>query len=84
MYPSLLPSYLLLLLLFILLCEEGVNPPDLGEHAAICQAEAETKEPQAELGGWKGERSGEKAQGKCERSRNHLTVPLFRDLVSAS
>lgn len=48
--PSLSP-YLLLLLLFILLGEEGVNPPDLGEHAAVRQAEAEAEEPEAELGG---------------------------------
>lgn len=44
-----LPPYLLLLLLFVLLREEGVDPPDLGEHAAVRQAEAEAEEPQAEL-----------------------------------
>lgn len=49
--PSKLPSYLLFLLFLVLLCEEGVDPPDLGEHAAICQAEAEAEEPQAELEG---------------------------------
>lgn len=47
--PPTLPPYLLLLLLFVLLCEECVDPPDLGEHAAIRQAEAEAQEPQAEL-----------------------------------
>lgn len=49
------PPYLLLLLLFVLLCEEGVDPPDLGEHAAVGQAEAEAEEPQAELKGRRGE-----------------------------
>lgn len=47
--PPLPSSYLLLLLLFLLLCEERVNPPDLGEHAAVRQAEAEAEEPEAEL-----------------------------------
>lgn len=50
LHLSSLHSYLLLLLLFILLGEEGVNPPDLGEHAAVRQAEAEAEEPEAELG----------------------------------
>lgn len=43
------PAHLLLLLLLILLGEEGVDPPDLGEHAAVRQAKAEAEEPQAEL-----------------------------------
>lgn len=42
-------AYLLPLLLLVLLGEEGVDPPDLGEHAAVRQAEAEAEEPQAEL-----------------------------------
>lgn len=41
--------HLLFLLLLILLGEEGVNPPDLGEHATVRQAEAEAQEPQAKL-----------------------------------
>lgn len=28
-----------------------MNPPDLGEHAAVRQAEAEAEQPEAELGG---------------------------------
>lgn len=47
--PPTLPSYLLLLLLFVLLREEGMDPPDLGEHAAVRQAEAEAEEPEAKL-----------------------------------
>lgn len=46
---SLPPAHLLLLLLLVLLGEEGVDPPDLGEHAAVGQAKAEAEEPQAEL-----------------------------------
>lgn len=53
--PSFLSSYLLLLLLLILLGEERVDPPDLGEHAAVRHAEAQAKKPEAELEGRGGE-----------------------------
>lgn len=45
--------YLPLILLLILLGEYRVDPPDLGEHAAICKAETQTKQPQAKLAEWK-------------------------------
>ena len=41
--------YLPLILLFILLGKDCVDPPDLGEHAAISKAETQTEQPQAEL-----------------------------------
>lgn len=37
--------YLPLLLLVILLGEDGVDPPDLSEHRTIGQAEAQAKQP---------------------------------------
>lgn len=41
--------YLPFILLFILLSEDSVDPPNLGKHAAICKAETKTQQPQAEL-----------------------------------
>lgn len=38
-----LRSYLPLVFLFVLLGEDGVDPPDFSEHAAICQTEAQAQ-----------------------------------------
>lgn len=37
------------LLLFFLLCEDRVDPPNLGEHGAIAQTKAQAQEPEAGL-----------------------------------
>ena len=42
-------AHLLLFFLFLLLCEESVNPPDLGEHAPIGQTEAQPQQPKTKL-----------------------------------
>lgn len=38
------------LLLLLLLREDRVDPPDLGEHGAVAQTKAQTQEPEARLG----------------------------------
>ena len=43
------------LFLFLLLCEDCMDPPDLGEHGAIAQAKAQTQEPKAGLGKERGQ-----------------------------
>lgn len=78
-------SYLLLLLLFLLLCEEGVNPPDLGEHAAVRQTEAEAEEPEAELqeGGTAGreERDERLFVRTCESAGAGAVCQLLHELL---
>lgn len=56
------------LLLFLLLCEDRVDPPDLGEHGAVAQAKAQTQEPEAGLGKERGqERTGRGNRWDCAR-----------------
>lgn len=73
--PPTLPSYLLLLLLLVLLGEEGVDPPDLGEHAAVRQAEAEAEQPQAELARQREDRERDKSRAGV-RGREEETFPF--------
>jgi len=46
------------LLLLLLLREDCVDPPDLGEHRAIAQTKAQAQEPKAGLEGEKGREIG--------------------------
>ena len=56
------------LLLLLLLCEDRVDPPDLGEHGAVAQAKAQTQEPEAGLGKERGqERTGRGNRWDCAR-----------------
>lgn len=66
-----------------------MDPPDLGKHAAVRQAEAEAEEPQAELqevqegGGWRGgvEETSTRMLGVMRKNLSILNMSLFRDTV---
>lgn len=74
--PAHPPPYLLLLFLLLLLGEEGVDPPDLGEHAAVRQAEAEAEQPQAELATKREERERDRAGVRgCEEEIFPFQMP---------
>lgn len=64
-----------------------MDPPDLGKHAAVRQAEAKTQEPQAELeegrGGGRGgvKETSTRMLGVMRKNLSILNMSLFRDVV---
>lgn len=57
-----------------------MDPPDLGEHAAVRQAKAEAEEPQAELQESREEQKWSREGGmRGLGSRRGFSLPLFKD-----